>query len=514
MPGLILHNPENLTNQGDALAFTLLVAETGSLAGNLDQMAKIAAMKPAAHAGALSEDRIEMWKRFIAREVFFAARHAGLKSGAGLLANLPDWLRKTPPFSNHAGKLAQFLSSGHSCAVALFPLVRNDGQASIGQAWAIQSPEADSSSGSLLLEPCERPDLEEMVKRISKDAGLPSTIALCVPEPFANFQGDSWQLALGLALEALKRSDSSLTRKLANDWVVTGKLNGKDIQHVNYIQEKAGLVKNLRMDRRFLAPTQNYREWPMNLPLGYFAEHLNSAWNKITGKGIVDGEEVDWPSTGEIELHQLVGGSAGVNIATPLLFPHDKLVLWHSDNKISSKNSADQISIVLTGVGCPPPRQKFLDSKSMTTAEHLLTKVLTEPLESGKIVIFNVTSGNRLMSYAVESLARRHPNVWLLYKDIDVTDKYTVIIHEGDYPATSQIPVPARSRTKGVPFAADALKGLPPETLASGAQRNAAFWQLVVTEGLQKAQAAFAKEKSGKIPPHPENTPKPSFSQS
>lgn len=455
----------------------------------------------------LSGNALNAWRSAVARELLLMATirpRILLKN----VQRIPQGLLKAEPFFNNGWLLEQWLENEFDYAAALFPLANQNsgGVPSLGQAWAFRKrgnsfslPENNgikARSANVLARSIAGDDLEAFLYVEEKDTG---------------FVGDSWQLAVGLAAKALADNNKEIILKLAALWISSGMLEDEKVRWVTP-GNKPSIIRALRPKRTALLPPQNYQLWPLDIA-ARFANHLNTAWAHIKGEGIVDGVEVQWPET-SVELHQLVGGAQGVNIATPLLFPHEKLVLWHSDNKISSEDSANSIIEVLTGVGLSRPTTQFLDSKSMTRAEHLLSKQLTQKLQKGTIVIFNVTSGNRLMSYAVESLARRHPNIWLLYKDIDVPDKYTVIIYEGDYPATSEISLPAHPNTKSAPKAADALEKLPGNILESGAQNNPAFWKSVVTEGLQTAAVAFSREKTKNNNLPPEKAGKQSFSLS
>ena len=66
------------------------------------------------------------------------------------------------------------------------------------------------------------------------------------------------------------------------------------------------------------------------------------------------------------------------------------------------------------------PRSKFtkkeLNSANIIDSEVTLRNYFDK--KSSDNILFNVTSGNRLMSFAVQSLAMLYPNVDLIYRDV------------------------------------------------------------------------------------------------
>jgi hypothetical protein len=207
-----------------------------------------------------------------------------------------------------------------------------------------------------------------------------------------------------------------------------------------------------------LLPAENYTDWSAPLASVQFAQTLKSAWNRVCGKGTKDGESCGWPEAEDIELHQLVGGSPGVNIALPLCFPVGKVVLWISHSTADSQEPAKLIQEVVSELaGVEVVTMDPISHLSLVEAESSLREALKPLLDAHRTVIFNVTSGNRLMSYAVQAIARSYPNLWLVYKERDKEDAFVRIVYEGDYPVTSFLSLPKTPSSAKAPSAKAAL---------------------------------------------------------
>ena len=229
--------------------------------------------------------------------------------------------------------------------------------------------------------------------------------------------GDSYKLAEALAGKLLQDGTSQQIFEAAKSWIVTGDVdeNGK--------VKNVGLSNKLKLPtkRKFIVPDANYDEISRGT-LGKtirFANTLNDAWNHITDQGTKHLEGVKF--SGKVdELHVLVGGNIKAQVASIILLKPKKVFLWHSKSKDESKKPAKWIAYVAKKYAGIRPEIKFLTSKKIDVAEKAL-KDHFENISPEKTVVFNVTSGNRLMSFAAQTIANAYRNVELIYRDVDET---------------------------------------------------------------------------------------------
>jgi len=227
--------------------------------------------------------------------------------------------------------------------------------------------------------------------------------------------GSSCRLAETLAEKLVHEGTQDQIVKAAKSWIVTGDIdeNGK--------VGKVGLGNKLKLPtkRKFIVPDANYDEISRGT-LGKtirFANTLNDAWNHVTDQGTKHLEGVKFSRKVD-ELHVLVGGNIKAQVASIILLKPEKVFLWHSKSKDESKKPAKWIAYVAKKYAGIRPEIKFLTSKKIDVAEKAL-KDHFENISPDKTVVFNVTSGNRLMSYAVQTIANAYRNVELIYRDID-----------------------------------------------------------------------------------------------
>lgn len=225
--------------------------------------------------------------------------------------------------------------------------------------------------------------------------------------------GPSCRLAEHLAERLLANGSEEHIAAAAKEWIVTG-----DVDENGNVRD-VGLGNKLRLttDRKFIVPLENIREISAadaENKIIKSADNITSAWNLVTGAGAKPLEESDYPEDID-ELHVLVGGNIKAQVASIILSHPKKVVLWHSEK---SKSQADDIIDVVGKYNGTKADKNVLSSKDFVEAEDTLKKFFGN-LSLDKKIIFNVTSGNRLMSYAVQSIARAYPNVELIYRDID-----------------------------------------------------------------------------------------------
>lgn len=229
---------------------------------------------------------------------------------------------------------------------------------------------------------------------------------------------DSYRLAEILAGKLVKEGTPKQICEAAKNWIVTGEVKEKEKV------VSVGLCNKLTLTtkRKFILPEANHDGLPEADRIGKtikFADSVNAAWNHITEAGTKSVPDVEFPPDID-ELHVLVGGNITAQVAS-IIFSHPKKVfLWHSKD---SQDSAEDIKYVVERymkefkLPAIEIETKLLSSKSMAEAE----KTLKEHFDvvQNKTVLFNVTSGNRIMSYAVQTIARAYRNVELIYRDID-----------------------------------------------------------------------------------------------
>lgn len=239
--------------------------------------------------------------------------------------------------------------------------------------------------------------------------------------------GDSYKLAEKLAGKLVKEGTPKQICEAAKNWIVTGKVdeNGKvtDIELGNKLK--------LITDRHFIIPQENHGEVSAQDEKKhkiYSADTFEQAWNLVSGEGV---KPLRLAEFGQVdELHILVGESIGAQVASILLTRPKKVILWCSESKAKSKDPAQEIRKVtelLYNDSRDPKykidfadKEKDLSSQSVFDAENSLREYFKECAFGGKKILFNVTSGNRLMSYAVQSVARLYSDtVTLIYRDID-----------------------------------------------------------------------------------------------
>jgi hypothetical protein len=396
-----------------------------------------------------------LWRSMIAREVLLAV--TGLPGERDeIITALPDFLLDTLPFPESSHSLKVFLELNARASACLFPLAVDEEEGKqpevpFGQIWLVgNSPKDNDAEPEGMVANAEQLLLQNKGPRWRP--------YFCVDDSISNTRGDSWGLAWSLCERCLKQtSNQSIVIDLAKNWLVTGIVKeNRRTARVEGIKAKARTHRNLASHRKILVPSANYPDWPGELKSVYFAEYLDTAWNWVEGTGIKDGAPVQWPAAGVAELHQLVGGFPGVNIALPLLFKTERVFLWVTENEKLSREPARVIAATLKQSIGLAPEDVEIDHRSMALAEQQLREKLEPTLQSNQIVVLNITSGNRLMSFAAHGLARRFPNLWLLYKEID-SSAITRIIYEGDYPSSSPLSLPKHPFRKKTPYADMAL---------------------------------------------------------
>ena len=254
--------------------------------------------------------------------------------------------------------------------------------------------------------------------------------------------GRSWQLAAALALCAQRHDDRTLTLRVARDWAATGAVDA-DRKTITGVQIGVKLAQ--ANDRKWLLPEKNR----IDIPVGFqpsqgfwMASTVDVAWGHIADDGIVEGGEAHPPDPGG-EFHSFVSEGLGPLLASALLVRPRRIVLWHTSSELKSRNPAEAVKRALAVVlpGNVEIHLEEVSSESLIKAERKLRTLLKPVLQNGTGIIFNVTQGNRLMSFAIHNLARLHANIRLIYRDFDEPNRSTFVQMQylGWQPTTSRM---------------------------------------------------------------------------
>ncbi len=234
--------------------------------------------------------------------------------------------------------------------------------------------------------------------------------------------GPSCRLAEKLVGKLVKEGTSKQILDAAKNWIVTGDADEGKVKYVDL-----GNKLRLITDRKFILPEANHDELPEADRIGKaikFADTVEAAWNHITNQGTKNIPEASFPPETD-ELHLLVGGNIKAQVASIIFSNPKKVFLWYSESVKDSKEPAEYIEYAVKRYMkefnkpvIEKIEKNLLSSKSMAEAEKTLKEHFDGVRQNGS-VIFNVTSGNRIMSYAVQTIARAYRNIELVYRDID-----------------------------------------------------------------------------------------------
>jgi hypothetical protein len=338
---------------------------------------------------------------------------------------IPDavlyYLKDIRPFGSDFPSLDKLIQSNAS--VAVFPLLdTNGGKPGVAHIWLF---EADLLSGcpdhSDYLQGINVSNSAEDLKVFVSSSNTKSTIC-----------GESWQLAFAMARKGLY--DLDLRKKIAQNWIFTGKVRGDHISEI-----EIGNKMDLHTERTWLIPRENSDGAPFGKKIRT-AGNIDEAYAWVTGQGIHRSGIVEWPKA-VFELHSFVSRGVRPVIAAAVLSQAERIVLWHSDNEDESLEPAwctyKMLKELLPEKEVLEP--KLISSKDLYEAEKTLGKYLSSRDTIGKVV-FNITQGNRLMSLAPHYLARMDSNIWLVYRDYDCMENLQYVgIHykqDGDSPTT------------------------------------------------------------------------------
>lgn len=238
--------------------------------------------------------------------------------------------------------------------------------------------------------------------------------------------GASCRLAEILAEKLLQSGNRDHIYAAAKEWIVTGDVEDGKVKLV-------GLGNKLKLNtqRKFIIPNDNRADVAdserKRLKRIYSADSVEKALHLVTNQGVTPFSSGDFPEKID-ELHILVGESIAPQLSSIILLNPEKVVLWCSDSKEKSKLPAECMRRIIelcggSGVlksGNPEICELELPSDSMDKAEDVLMDYFKKNSCGSKNIVFNVTSSNRIMGFAVQTIARIYSdNVYLVYRDID-----------------------------------------------------------------------------------------------
>ena len=230
--------------------------------------------------------------------------------------------------------------------------------------------------------------------------------------------GHSCRLAETLAEKFLADNVHDNIYTAAKEWIITGNVD----ESGNVKKVELGNKLKLTTKKKFMIPNGNVagltdEEKRKEI---FSADSLTAAMNLITGKGVKPIVDREFPEEVD-ELHILVGAALSPQIASIVLVNAKKIVLWHSE---TSEVNADEVCDIAEQYRGIVPEKRELSSSSLLEAEASLKRYFnSHNISSRTRVIFNFTSGNRLMATAVQSIARLYHNVEMIYRDIDEKDR-------------------------------------------------------------------------------------------
>ncbi len=255
--------------------------------------------------------------------------------------------------------------------------------------------------------------------------------------PNAAIEGRSWRLGAELACRCVESpSDLRVRQSLLQGWIVTGDVDDR----ARVLPVEMGNKHRLpRVARRWMLPPQDTLPPDVAPRPRTCVSSVADAWNVITECGTVEeGAPRPWPSE-PVEYHSFVSSAIEPLVAGAILSRAPTVVLWQTPNEAVSRAPARTVRQVLARLSPGITVQtENTASDRMASVERVLRQRLSSGLRSGGLVLFNVTQGNRLMGFAVHTLARQHSNLWMVYRDNDCTDCDFVAVRydDRDYPST------------------------------------------------------------------------------
>ena len=250
---------------------------------------------------------------------------------------------------------------------------------------------------------------------------------------FWNYEkdGSSCRLAVALAERLVKEGNTENIYDAAKNWIVTGDVD----ENGNVGKVGLGNKLSLNTNKKYIVPRENHSEVSdydrKRLNMIYSADSVESAKNIVANQGVKPLDPQDFSCRTD-ELHILVGESIAPQISSIILTKPAKVILWCSDSPEKSKFPAECIRKIIKRCAetdalkfdLPEFAEIEFCSESMAKAEDKLIGYFKKNSCGNKNIFFNITSSNRIMGFAVQTIARMYSdNVKLIYRDIDLNQK-------------------------------------------------------------------------------------------
>ena len=421
----------------------------GKLADRVGEQAVEAALLAA------SRGEESKWHRAVGRELLLAQSW-----GNAVAEPLWDAFAAVRPFGENTPSLSEL--RGAVMAVGAFPT---------------DDPSADATNTAppwCLLWLFDRRFAADHSARIEQRATLPGSFReraiFLTSKPWGenhrSISHHSWTLTAHLAGRALEGGDAAFRRRLATEWMVTGHVEANG--HVAPVA--VGGKVRIRSGRKWMFPPDNRKDvlgHASDLGTVRFPTTVDGAWSLVSGEGTSHGGEKKWSDLRVRVLHTFASGAWSPVIQALLMAAPVEVKIWHSEEPVS-RDSAKTIQAALASGdwAAVPPKVRDLgvvSSRDLGVAEGQLRAELEADLKNGEIVLFNSTQGNRIMGLAPHDLARLHPNLWLIYRDLDAErHEFTVITYEGVLPTTLRLTGPGGISSSAPDSVWDALDGRRP----------------------------------------------------
>lgn len=311
---------------------------------------------------------------------------------------------------------------GRRAAVAMLPLATENGAPECAHLWLIECPHNSAAA------PTQWRRLPTTLELRGSRFSVHTVLSRLDASPI---DGTSYQLALQLLKRALTYGHDSALRALALDWILSGHIHNQLVTKI-----ELGNKLDLPVQRRWLLPKDNEHDVPQSIsPRPQFAGSLNTAWNIITNAGVrFDGTQ-PWPR-GVRTLHSFVSVARDPVLACALLTQPQKVVLWHSGGqwKLAAR---DMRHIIHHFLPSTTVEIELISSSNLASAAQTLRNAIPCAACDDGPILFNITQGNRLMSFAALEAAKSNPHLWLVYRDVDAPRfAFVMIRYEDDVART------------------------------------------------------------------------------
>ena len=361
---------------------------------------------------------LDEWRAAIAREVLLVAATDPRRARA-LAQQLGNDVQ---PFGDEL-TLEALLEDGVETAGAVFPLwdrASDDGKAA--QLWVLKGVDTGGPAPQILIDG----DATGWMQRNQARLGV------LLPRAERQATGESWQLAAEMACAALDQPGQRV--RLARKWVLTGRVlrddPGRPIRYVE-LGNKTSLAK-LFPPRDWLFPAAvqadlsqdslvDFRHLPTDRRC--FALDAASAWEMVTGQGLLAGETVTWEELrkrGFATIHAFVSHALAPLLFSFLHLQPRRIVLWASpDMETRGRKLKDACHKLKEGglLLCDNDSPELLDCPYFPVdVERTLRSHPTLRPGSQEPVVFNSTTGTYAMRVAPRELARLQGNMVVVYR--------------------------------------------------------------------------------------------------